>query len=260
MKIALIGYTGFVGSNLANQTHFDEQFNTSNIQSIDGKKFDLLVSAGARAEKWRINQQPDVDLAEINNLIEHLKKVQTDKLVLISTVDVYKVPINVAEDSVLSTDGLHAYGANRIYLENFCIENFDTLVVRLPGLFGNGLKKNVIYDLLHDNNVDRIHHGGSFQYYNLDYIWKDIQIALKGGLKVVNFATEPVLTSEIAEYCFGISDFSNEPEGVSAGSYDMHTKYAADFGVSGDYIYSKQQVLEDIKRYVESQKQLLANA
>jgi nucleoside-diphosphate-sugar epimerase len=204
MPSALIGYTGFVGSNLAAEHNFDDLFNSSSIGDIEAKSYDLIVSAGARAEKWRINQESEKDLAEIDSLIEHLKTVNTQQFVLISTVDIYKNPVDVDEDTRIDTDGLHPYGSNRYHLEKFVREQFDGLVVRLPGLFGMGLKKNVIYDLLNDNNVDRIHHAGSFQYYNLDYVWRDIEIALGANIKLLNIATEPVRADEIAEYCFGM--------------------------------------------------------
>lgn len=256
MKTALIGYTGFVGSNLARQNAFDDLYNSSDIQDIVGKEYDLIVSAGARAEKWRINQEPEKDMAELEQLMGYLKQVKAKEFVLISTVDVYKKPVDVNEDTELDLDGLHPYGANRIALEDFIKETFqNSLIVRLPGLFGEGLKKNVIYDFLHDNNVHNIHHGGSFQYYNLANIWKDIQTARDNKINLINFATEPIVTSELASYCFGIKDFKNEPDGVSAGSYDMHTKYAKAYGQEGDYLYSRQQVLDEIKAFVESLQQ-----
>ncbi len=253
MKTALIGYTGFVGSNLASQYAFSDLYNSSNIQGIDGKEYDLIVSAGARAEKWRINQEPEKDLAEIQTLISHLETTKAKQFVLISTVDVYKSPVNVDEDTPIDIEGLHTYGSNRYHLEQFAREKFDGTIVRLPGLFGPGLKKNVIYDLQHDNNVEKIHHAGSYQYYNLAYLWKDIQIALKNDVKLLNIATEPVKTSEIAKHCIGI-DFTNEPEGVRAGSYDFHSKHASIFGGSNGYLYSKQSELDDIKELVTIEK------
>jgi hypothetical protein len=253
MATALIGYTGFVGSNLATQNTFDDLYNSSNIADIDGKEYDLVISAGARAEKWRINQEGEKDLAEIQMLIDHLKTVKAKQFVLISTVDVYKNPVDVDEDTLVDTEGLHAYGSNRYYLEQFVRTNFDGSIVRLPGLFGQGLKKNVIFDLLHDNNVDKIHHAGSFQYYNLDIIWRDIQIVLAHDLKLVNFASAPVRTDEIAKQAFGM-DFNNEPEGATAGSYDMHTKYAEAFNQQGNYMYTKQDELADITSYVEKER------
>jgi hypothetical protein len=42
-----------------------------------------------------------------------------------------------------------AYGRNRRALEAFCADRFDDcLIVRLPALFGPGLRKNFIFDLL----------------------------------------------------------------------------------------------------------------
>lgn len=253
MASALIGYTGFVGSNINNQYEFDDLYNSKNIHEVEDKEYDLVISAANRAEMWRINQEPDKDLAEINEYIAHIKKVKIKKLVLISTVGVYKTFDGVDEDTPIETGGLPPYGINRHYLENFCQDNFDALIVRLPGLFGPGLKKNVIFDLLHDNNVDRIHAAGVYQYYNLERIWSDIETALRNNLKLVNFATEPVSTKEVARECFGM-DFTNEPEGVKPAYFDMRSKHASLFGGSGPYLYSKQQELADIKAFVDSEK------
>ncbi len=254
MASALIGYTGFVGGNIAAQNKFDDLYNSSNITDIEGKEYDLVISAANRAEMWRINQEPEKDLAEINEYIEHIKQVKIKKLVLISSVGVYKTAVGVDEDTLIEQEGLLPYGANRLYLENFCRDKFDVTIVRLPGLFGQGLKKNVIYDLLHNNNVDRIHYAGSYQYYNLGNIWKDIQIALNNNLELVNFATEPVRTDEVADCCFDIKDFKNEPEGIKPAVWDMRSKYAGVYGGKDGYLYSKQQTLQDIKKFVESSK------
>jgi nucleoside-diphosphate-sugar epimerase len=251
MKTALIGYTGFVGSNINAQGDFTDVYNTSNIDDIDGKEYDLVVSAATYAEMWRINQDPEGDLQQINGLIDHLKNVKAKKFVLISTVGVYKSPNGSDEDTKVELEGLAPYGVNRYHLEKFVEDTFDSLIVRLPGLFGAGLKKNVIYDLLHDNMVDKIHYAGKYQYYNLGNIWKDITTALEADLALVNFAVEPIATYEIADYCFGTKDFKQEPEGMNAASWDMHTKYAETYQSTPPYIYGKQQVLDDIKQFVD---------
>lgn len=253
MRTALIGYTGFVGSNLATQHAFDDLYNSKNISDIEGKEYDLVVSAANRADMWRINQEGEQDLAEIKEYIDHISKAKIKKLVLVSTVGVYKTPNGADEDAEIELDGLTPYGTNRYYLEQFCRENFDTTIVRLPGLFGPGLKKNVIYDLLHDNNVDRIHKDGVYQYYNLANIWHDIQVALDNGLPLVNLATPPVSTSQVAKECFGI-EFTNTPDDVMPAFWDMHSKYADLYGGEGAYLYTKSQELDQIKSFVESEK------
>lgn len=250
-KTALIGYTGFVGGNIAAQHRFDDLYNSQNIGEIKSKEYDLVVSAANRAEMWRINQEPEKDLAEINEFISYIEKANISKLVLISTVGVYKNPNGANEDTPIDTDGLSPYGLNRYHLEQFCQKNFDTTIIRLPGLFGNGLKKNVIFDLLNDNNVDRIHKDGVYQYYNLGNIWKDIQTALNNNLPLVNFATPPVSTEEVARECFGI-EFTNAPDDVKPAYWDMHSKYAQLYGGEGEYLYTKASELADIKAFVEN--------
>jgi nucleoside-diphosphate-sugar epimerase len=254
MAQALIGHTGFVGGNINAQASFDDTYNTSNITDIDGKEYDLVVSAATYAEMWKINQDPEGDLAQINGLIDHLKTVKAKKFVLISTVGVYKSPNGADEDTPIETDGLTPYGTNRYHLEQFVSEHFDALIVRLPGLFGEGLKKNVIYDLLNNNMVEKIHAKGVYQYYNLANIWKDINVALDTGLKLINFATEPVSTADVAAYAFDMPDFNQEPEGVNPAFWDMHSKHAELYGGTPPYIYDKRQVLEDIKAFVAAQR------
>jgi len=253
MRTALVGYTGYVGSNLRVQYPFDDLYNSKNIADIEGKEYDLVVSAANRADMWRINQQGEQDLTEIKEYIGHIAKAKIKKLVLISTVGIYKTPNGSDEDTEIVLNGLTPYGTNRYYLEKFCRGNFDTTIVRLPGLFGPGIKKNVIYDLLHDNNIDRIHKDGVYQYYNLANIWHDIQIALDNSLPLVNFATPPVSTVDVAKECFGI-DFTNAPDDANPAFWDMHSKYADLYNGEGAYLYAKSDELDQIKAFVESEK------
>ena len=73
-------------------------FNTKNISDIEGKEFDLVVSAGVGAVKWWANQNPEEDKKNIDDLITHLKKVKAKKFVLISTIDVYPTTRDLDED------------------------------------------------------------------------------------------------------------------------------------------------------------------
>lgn len=256
MRTALIGYTGFVGSNVSGQHKFDDFYNSSNISDLEGKEYDLVVSAANRADMWRINQESEQDLVEIKQFIDHISKAKIKKLVLISTVGVYKNPNGSNEDTTIELDGLSPYGVNRYFLETFCRDNFDTTIVRLPGLFGDGLKKNVVFDLLHNNNIDRIHKDGVYQYYNLANIWHDITIALDNDLDLVNFATPPVSTFVVAKECFGIN-FDTDPDDVKPAFWDMHSKYADLYGSDGDYLYTKKQELDQIKAFVDHEKSKL---
>jgi nucleoside-diphosphate-sugar epimerase len=252
MANALIGYTGFVGGNLLRQAGFEGLYNSRNIEELAGRSHELLVCSGAPAEKWKANQDPETDRKSLGRLMDALGRVSARKVVLISTVDVYSAPRGVDEDSPITPEPANAYGRHRYELEEFVRARFDTLVVRLPGLFGEGLKKNVLYDFLHDNRVEAIHSEGVFQFYGLENLWKDVRTALDAGLQLVNFATEPTSVAEIARECFG-REFDNRPHG-SPARYDLRSRHFHLFGGRDGYLYSKQQVLERIRAFVASKR------
>ncbi len=251
MSSALVGSTGFVGGNLLRQTSFDALYHSSDIETIRGRSFDLLVCAGARAEKWLANKEPERDIAGIRRLMDCLAEVQAKHVVLISTVDVYPVPVGVDESTPIDPAANTAYGRHRYELERFVNDRFSTTTVRLPGLFGPGLKKNIIYDLIHGNATDAICPDSVYQFYDLTRLWADIETTRKGGLALANFATEPVSVREVARAGFDI-DFEN-PKATKPARYDMRTRHAALFGGANGYLAGKAQVLSAIHRFVQSQ-------
>lgn len=146
---ALVGYTGFVGSNIYESGQFDAVYNSRNIQDAYGTNPDLLIYSGLRAEKYLANNAPEKDMELIVQAQENISKINPKKLVLISTIDVFKNPNNVDENSIIDTDELHAYGFNRYQLELWVRDQYsDALIIRLPGLFGKNIKKNFIYDYI----------------------------------------------------------------------------------------------------------------
>jgi len=184
-------------------------------------------------------------------LMDVLETIETQKFILISTIDVYPTARMVNEDFPIDMSELAPYSRHRRELELFVENRFNALVVRLPGLFGSGLRKNIIYDLLH-NNQRFVHQDGVLQYYNLENIWRDLIIALKNDLKVLNIAPEPTAVKEIAAAAFGI-DFDNNlspPPPI----YDMHTKHALLWNREGVYLYDKGTVLEELRNFVAGWK------
>ena len=250
MTSALIGYTGFVGSNLLQQGTFEDCYNSKNIHEIDGNHYDRIVCAGVPAAKWIANREPVEDRNNIDRLCKHLAAARTERFILISTVDVYPAPIDVDENSGIDIAACQPYGKHRLELEQFLAERFNTTIIRLPGLFGQGLKKNVIYDFLNDNETDKINMRGVFQFYSLDHLTRDIGIAVDNGIDVLNIATEPTSVAEVARVCLG-EDFSNSVD-APAARYDYRSCHAHLFGGNNGYLYSKTQVLEDLGRYVDS--------
>lgn len=146
----IVGYTGFVGSNIAANHTFDGLYNSKNVTESYGKNPDLLVYSGVPAEMFLANQNPEADRALMDQAIENIKQINPKKIVLISTIAVYQEPDGADEDYKIDESTLTAYGANRLYLEQWVEKNMsDYHIVRLPGLYGKNLKKNFIYDFIH---------------------------------------------------------------------------------------------------------------
>lgn len=149
--IALVGYTGFVGSNIyaAAGDRIGAVYNSRNIEEAFGSRPDLMIYAGLRAEKYLANSAPAKDMELICQAEDNISRIDPKKMVLISTIDVFRSPKNVDETSQIDTEGLHAYGYNRYQLELWVREKYpDALIIRLPGLFGKNIKKNFIYDFM----------------------------------------------------------------------------------------------------------------
>lgn len=251
-RAALIGYTGFVGGNLLAQRGFDALYNSSNIEQIAGQSFDLIVCAGAPAEKWKANADPARDLANIERLAAAATQASATRFVLLSTVDVFRSPVGVDEASPVTTDGLHAYGRDRRLLEELIASHFDATIVRLPGLYGPGLKKNVIFDVLHDNDVQKIDSRGVFQFYDTTRLWTDVEIAMRSGLALVHLPTEPVSVADVVRSAFGI-EFENRVS-ANPARYDVRTRHASLFGGEGNYIENSTRVLDGIAAYVARER------
>lgn len=252
MPNALIGYTGFVGSTLLRQMPFESQFRSTNISEIEGNSYNLVICAGAPAQKWIANREPEADRKKIEGLISHLRTIQCGTFVLISTIDVFAIPIEVNENTPIVESGLHPYGLHRRLLEKFVTSHFPKhLVIRLPGLVGPGLRKNVIFDLLNSNNLHAIDSRGVFQFYPMVNLSHDIQTALHAELKLVHLTAAPISVSEVAAEGFGMP-FNHSLQNATA-TYDMRSVHSKIFGGGETYQYSKREIIQAIRSYAQSE-------
>ncbi len=304
--ISLVGYTGYVGSNILAKAgdKITGLYNSKNICEAFGTNPDLLIYSGMRAEKYLANNDPEADLRLVLEAQENITKINPKKLVLISTIDVLKEPNGKDEDAFIDTVDLHAYGLNRYRLEQWVRLNYpDSLIIRLPGLYGINIKKNFIYDyinvipfMLKEAKFDELCNIDSelknyytlqangfyklnsisedekaslkvkfktlgftalnftdsrnvYQFYPLSRLWNDINIALENNLLLWHPATMPLSAGEVYEHLTG-DKFTNEIS-PSPVYYDYKTKYAEIFGGKDGYLMSGNEVLDDIKTFVE---------
>lgn len=252
MKRALIGHTGFVGSNLKRQGGFSALFNSSNIHDMRGERFDEIVCAGVSAVKWLANKEPENDWNGIRQLLDVLEDVSADRFTLISTIDVYPDASRALDEThVPAPEEGQPYGRHRRAVERFVTERFPSvLIARLPALFGRGLKKNVVFDLLTDNQIEKINPSTVFQWYPLDRLTNDLATARRHGLSLVNLFPEPLATSEVTGELFPRSTVG--PAASPAPHYRLRTVHAAAFGGAEHYLMSAGAVMADLARFVEN--------
>ena len=137
-----------MGGALARQCRFDRVYNSQSIEEIAGEHFDLVVCAGAPATMWAANARPAVDAANLCRLFKALCSAKIGRVILISTIAVFDDSSAGYTETCAKFEVDKAYGRNRRELELRAMEAFDCHVVRLPALFGPGLKKNFIFDLM----------------------------------------------------------------------------------------------------------------
>lgn len=249
IKRALFGATGFVGQNLLSQASFDLLFSRANAEDCRHLKVDEIVLCGLPAEKWRANQDPVADLSNAQRVQDLISTMRAEHVLLISTVDVYADPVRVNEDSHnLQTEP--GYGFNRLLFERFVTDHFPQVtILRLPALFGPGLKKNALFDALKENQVYKISLNSIFQWYPLERLWRDAQIVRNAGVQVCNFAVEPLLTKQwMMQFFPNLLLQCNDDPGAS---YDVLTRHSSLFGQSGDYMLSSESILEYMDRFID---------
>lgn len=188
---ALIGHTGFVGGTLSRQHAFAAQFNSSSIEEIVGRQFDTLVCAAAPGSMFVANREPERDRRQIDALIERLDRVKAGRFILISSIAVLADFSAGDDETTQAFQNDLPYGRHRRALEVFCETRFsNVLVVRLPALFGSGLRKNFIFDLLNPLPTMLTHAGLEALLEKLPLAFRDelapLYIADTSGMCVIN--------------------------------------------------------------------------
>jgi hypothetical protein len=222
-----IGYTGFVGSNL-DHSKYDVFINSKNYQSIKNQTFDNVMCCGFSGTKYIANKNPTEDWNRIKQLLDTILTIKCNKFTLISTIDIYFD---------------HAYGKHRKKIEDILKDYFTEIltIVRLPGIYGKNLKKNAIYDLMHNHNLNQISLKDQYQWYSLFDL--DTDIIANIDKKIIELFPEPILIEEINDsiFQFKIGSFS-----TSESTKHYNNK---------PYIYSKELVIKKIQQAMPNIKQ-----
>lgn len=248
LDTVLVGYSGFVGSNLRAQRPFDALIGSSNIREFASRRVRLAVVAAGDARKWYANQHPQEDEQHISRLSESLQAIECEQLVHFSTVDVYAAR-HGDESGLNAGPATEPYGAHRLRLERELQSRFARVTtIRLPGLFGPGLKKNLIFDLMNGRSLAGFNPRSTFQWFDLAQVWSVAQAALEAGLDELNVTSVPIEVAELLDHLeVGAADTRQDAPLVN---YDLRSRHADVWGGSNGYLFSREETLRRIANYV----------
>jgi nucleoside-diphosphate-sugar epimerase len=249
MKI-IIGNTGLVGTTLCKSINFDLKFNSSNLTDFPNivKDDTELYLTCLPATKWIVNKNTTEDFENMMNIINLIKMKKYKKVVLISTIDVYNSSELKSNENTIPLIRNFNYGNNRYLFEILVKEYLQTeelKIFRLPALFNQHIKKNILFDLINNNNVESINANSSYQWYNLNNLSNDIiKFSEKYPNEIIfNLFPEPIDSSEIINLFPFISNQVNFSENKII--YNFTTKFS-----NNGYITPKEEILIEIKELI----------
>lgn len=232
----LVGSTGLIGSVLQDHHHFDHCYSSRTIHRarlLQGT-IDKLFLACLPATKWQANKDPLRDFANMQLVIEDIKHWQCREVVLYSTIDIFGNGKDVFELPKIEKIN---YGTTRRMFELLVQEAFKDAkvkIIRLPALFHNYIKKNILFDLLNNNELHNVNIDSAFQWYDLSDLWFDTEAATDG---YNNWFSEPVETKEIIERFFPRARVGIGPR----QEYNI-----------GPYFSSKEEIMKKMEVFVHA--------
>lgn len=195
MRNALLGYTGFVGSNLYDQLDKEglECYNSKNFSDLKGH-FDNVYCCCVPGVKYIANAKPLEDLQNILKILTKLKEITCDNFFLVSSQD---CNANTFSNENFFDIPPTKYGTHRLIFEKYCQDFFNCYTLRIGCLFGNNLRKNIIYDLMIGHFLENIKEDYTMQLYCLDNLKHDFEMLKTRDIRVLNRFSEPVWISDI---------------------------------------------------------------
>jgi hypothetical protein len=225
-KLGLIGSRGVFGTEICkfyNPTHV---YNSDNINELAQQHFNTVICAAPSANRRLAQSDPVADAASVDQIISVLSAHRIQRLVLIGTIDSAVNPGTT-------------YGQNRLRLENFVKQEFKHYyVLRFGNIVGADIKKNVLFDLKHDQFLDNINLDSVTQWYPLNRLQADIEHALIHYNYEQNLISEPIQVREIVQQFF--------PEKLS--QVGTAPSPQANYNLAPSF--SKQVVFDQIAKYV----------
>ncbi len=178
MKVFILGGKGFIGSafvRCCEEKEIDyDCIDLDNYEAFKGRDCDILINAAGNSKKYLSNERPVEDFRfSLEALLRSFFDFSFRKYIYLSSIDVYsdhEDPTRNREDAVIDIGNISHYGFHK-YLGEKLVTHYlpSWLIIRLGGVLGPGLKKNPIYDLIHDIPL-RVDEESEYQYLLTDYL------------------------------------------------------------------------------------------
>tara|TARA_X000001388_G_scaffold68016_2_gene55588 strand:- start:199 stop:891 length:693 start_codon:yes stop_codon:yes gene_type:complete len=143
-KIAIIGASGFVGSALSRQgkDKFDiTSVTRKNFLECKNKQYDIVINSAMPSRRfWALNNPVSDVMESVVKTAEIFYEWKYDKFIQISSIS-----------AQIQTD--IPYGAHKKAAEVIVENNKDAMIVRLGALYGEGLTKSALFDLVNHNHI-----------------------------------------------------------------------------------------------------------
>lgn len=151
--VAVLGARGFVGGVVADVVEAcgTPPLRIGRHSPNPSAPIDELWCCAAPGSMVHANSHPQEDAAAVEAVFDRMETLAPRRVVLVSTIAALEAFGAGQDEDSTQPEKTTPYGANRAWLEERVQTTWgaNALVLRLPALFGPGLKKNALYDLLH---------------------------------------------------------------------------------------------------------------
>jgi len=228
-KIGIIGGGGLLGSNL--REYFSKSAEVDSIEKDNydskiGSSYDVLINANGNSKRFWANIHPFEDFeASTRSVHKSLFDFTFKKYIYFSSIDVYLDHSGIAttkEDAARDAGKRPPYSFHK-WLSEQIVRNYaeNHLILRLSVLLGRGLRKGIVYDLLHDKPLF-VTPESRLQHITTEEVARVIQTLLDKDIRNETFNVGghgAVSVSKLMEMCGKSSDILENPE---TQAYEMN--------------------------------------
>ena len=230
--IGVVGASGFIGGNLMRMLPSCVPVAPMHSATEEISALSTLLIAAPSSLKYSIEVNPSKDLDNILALSRSLEVFsRVDRVILFSTIDVYRDIFSSDEDS--ETLQTVSYGGNRAFLEERLRSIFpDLKILRICGIYGQGMKKNLVFDIKNRRELEvaKYSQESKYQFVHIEDVIQILSSEPEELPSVINLASEPLAVSEILSRSQMIAGFEDKI------TYNIRSKYfKTGYGFSKTY-------------------------